>query len=221
MQTLIRLLHLVSPTLPIGSYAYSQGLEQAVERGWVKDPASLAEWCDGLLRYSLGQVDIPILHRCYPMWRAEDMTGVRYWSQMLLACRETAELRAEERIRGGALMRLLAGLDMVDAACWASCPDVTVLTGFSLAASRWQIALNDAAQGYAWSWLENQVLAGMKLIPLGQTAGQRVLFELAEAIPAVVAQGFRCDDDEIGAAAPALAIASSWHETQYTRIFRS
>jgi urease accessory protein len=75
--------------------------------------------------------------------------------------------------------------------------------------------------GYAWSWLENLVLAGVKLVPLGQSDGQRLLLRLAEALPAAVDQGLTVPERDIGASLPALALASSLHETQYSRLFRS
>ena len=95
------------------------------------------------------------------------------------------------------------------------------LAGYAFAAEQWKIELQDAALGYLWGWLENITLSGVKLIPLGQTAGQQVLAELSEAIPGIVDEGLRLPDDQIGASCTAMAIASSLHETQYTRLFRS
>mgnify|MGYP001825662303 FL=1 len=92
---------------------------------------------------------------------------------------------------------------------------------FALACAAWEIPLRDAALGYAWSWLENLLLAAVKLIPLGQTAGQQLLHRLSADLPGAVAQGLTLEDDAIGASTPALAIASSLYETQYTRLFRS
>jgi urease accessory protein len=92
---------------------------------------------------------------------------------------------------------------------------------FALAAVHWKIGLEDCLLGYAWGWTENQVAAAIKLVPLGQTDGQRVQLKLAERLPATVARAMKVEDDDIGAGAPALAIASACHETQYTRLFRS
>lgn len=217
----LRLLQLVSPALPIGAFTYSQGLEWAVEAGWVTDDAGLSDWLTGLAEDGLCHVDLPVLARQYRAIVKHDWSSLSHWSHTLLACRETRELRDEENNRGRALISLLADLGLLDdepdRRPFALCQSA----GFALAAVRWEIPLEQAALGYAWGWLENQVAAGVKLIPLGQTAGQRVTAELAEGLPAMVARGLDVGDEEIGASAPALAIASSRHETQYTRLFRS
>jgi urease accessory protein len=217
----LRLLHLVSPSLPIGGFAYSQGLEWAAESGWVKDADGLADWLDGLLATSLARVDLPVLARLYDACEAKDTERLADWAQVLLASRETAELRAEERNRARALTTLLPSLAVPVAEGWRPGLETCQAAGFALAAAAWQIALRDAALGYAWSWLENLVLAGIKIIPLGQTAGQQVLYRLAARVPDAVDQGLTLEDDAIGASATALAVASCRHETQYTRIFRS
>ena len=90
-----------------------------------------------------------------------------------------------------------------------------------MAITQWNIPLKQAAQGFAWAWLENSVIAGVKLIPLGQVAGQRILRDLTEPLSQAVEAGLYLDDDDIGSSSPALAYASARHETQYTRLFRS
>jgi urease accessory protein len=218
---LLRLLQLVSPALPIGAFAYSQGLEWAIEGGWVKDEADLESWLEDLLRGSLIHVDLPALARLYQACTRGDAHALVRWSSWLLACRETAELRAEERQRGRALAALLADLGVPGAKRWRSLLESSQIASFALAAQADGIALRDALLGYAWSWLEGQVLAGVKLVPLGQTAGQRVQRHLGRRLPSAVQTALTLADDELGATTPALAIASSRHETQYTRLFRS
>lgn len=220
-QPLLRLLHLVSPSLPTGAFSYSQGLEFAVESGWVHEAASLEGWIHDQLATSIMWTDVPILVRMYNACRAGDEKLLDSWCSLLLACRETLELRMEEQNRGRALAVLLQGLDLAQAGEWRKTLSRSQLAGYSLAASAWNIALQEAALGYVWAWLENQVLAGVKIIPLGQTAGQCILSSLAGHIAAAVRQGLEVDDDAIGASCPALAIASSLHETQYTRLYRS
>lgn len=221
----LRLNQLISPALPIGAFTYSQGLEWAVEAGWVKDARSLECWLSGLLQHNLPAVDLAILKRLYRACERADQAAIAHWNGLLLACRESAELRAEEQQRGRALANLLREMGLFTEAgngsSWRDVLSQTQAAGFAFAALRWQIPLQDAALGYAWSWLENQVSAGVKLIPLGQTAGQRLLLKLAESLPAAVQRGLRLGDDQIGASAPALALASARHETQYTRLFRS
>ncbi|HXI56301.1 MAG TPA: urease accessory UreF family protein [Polyangia bacterium] len=220
---LLRLLQLCSPALPVGAFAYSQGLEPAVVAGWVRDEETAAAWIGGLLRGSLATLDLPALVRLHAAWRTGDAcTGtVDDWTAFLSACRPSAELQAEDRHLGGNLARVLAGLGLSEAAAWMARADVTYAAMFALAAARWEVPLGAALSGYAFVWCETQVSAAVRLVPLGQSAGQRVLSSLAAAIPAVVAQAITVTDDDMGAAAPSLAIASALHETQYSRLFRS
>jgi len=216
-----RLLQLVSPSLPIGAYSYSQGLEWAVEAGWVTDPASLGDWVADLMDGNLRYWDLPLLVRLYRAAVDHDHEALAHWAALSLAGRETAELRSEEHNKGRALASLLDKLGKLDAdaprATLASCQ----LAGYAWTAQRWRIPLADAVSGYAWSWLENGILAGIKLVPLGQTAGQALLLELGDRITATVAAAQALDDHELGCSAPALAIASAAHEAQTTRLFRS
>ena len=218
---LIKLLQLVSSTLPTGSFSYSQGLEWAVENGWVKDSESLTAWLTDCLARSLSGVDLPILREMYHGCSKQDWQRLEYCCDLLLACRESRELQEEERQRGRALSVLLRDLQMIpDVGCFnLLCR--SQLAGFAFAAYSWQIDLTTAATGYLWAWLENQIIAGVKIIPLGQTAGQRLLLNLGELLSKIVHDGLARKNNEIGAASPALALASSLHETQYTRLYRS
>lgn len=218
---LLRLLQLVSPGLPIGMYSYSQGLERAVHDGWISNAEETREWLHALMYNALGRVDAPILFRLHDAWADQDDDGIEHWNQTLAAYRETAELRAEDRQTGQALARLLVDLGLPEAKVWLRRTDATLPTLFSLAATRWQIDKADAVAGYLWSWLENQVLCAVKLVPLGQVAGQRLLQDLAAEIPALTEQALAFDDDEIGGSCFGLALASSRHEAQYSRLFRS
>jgi len=218
---LLRLLQLCSGTLPIGGFTYSQGIEWAVECGWINDQATLTGWLTDLIDTSLVQVEIPVLTRLYCACEQDDQTALAYWSDWLLASRESRELRDEERNRGRALASLLVDLDIPQAAEWRDTLAGCQSAGFALACHAWQIPLQQAAQGFAWAWLENLALAGVKLIPLGQTAGQRVLRDLGDVAGHAVHRGLSLPDDDMGGSCPALAIASSRHETQYTRLFRS
>ncbi|WP_445372877.1 urease accessory protein UreF [Methylomonas sp. HW2-6] len=219
--SLLRLLQLVSPSLPIGMYSYSQGLETAVQDGWVTNAEQTGDWLRGLLHNALGKVDAPLLARLYDAWQAGDMQAVEHWSQTLNAYRETAELRAEDKQTGQALARLLVNLEMPEAQAWQKRPDATLATLFGLAAVRWQIDKADTVSGYLWGWLENQVLGAIKLVPLGQVAGQQLLQRLAGELPALVGQTLIMTDDQIGGSCFGLALASSRHEMQYSRLFRS
>jgi urease accessory protein len=138
-----------------------------------------------------------------------------------MATRPSAELQMEDRHLGAALARLLAGLGVADAAPWPARDDVTFAAMFALAARRWDIPASAAAHGYAFAWAEAQTSAAVRLVPLGQSAGQRILVAAGAAIPAAVARALALADDDVGAAAPRLAIASARHEAQYSRLFRS
>ncbi|MGD8885480.1 MAG: urease accessory protein UreF [Gammaproteobacteria bacterium] len=217
----LRLWQLISPALPIGAFAYSQGLEYAVEKNWVYDEMSAQQWISGLLKHSLCYLDIPILSRIYDAWNANDLEAVIYWNQYLQVARESRELLTEDRQIGGTLKQLLASLGVQLVDDWPEDEQPGFAAMFALAAAHWKIPVSDTCQGFLWSWTENQVAAAIKLVPLGQTAGQRILSAVVDEIPQAVAEGLSLADDEIGMTAHGLGIASALHETQYTRLFRS
>jgi urease accessory protein len=219
--SLLRLLQLTSPALPIGAFAYSQGLEHAVNAGWVSDEASARAWIVGLLEESLAGLEVPVLGRLERAFVADDEDEARRWNELLLASRGSAELRAEEQRLGSALARLLVTLDVSGAERWAAMPEVSHLAMFALAAARWEIPGATAAGGYLFSWAENQVGAASRLVPLGQSSAQRILSRAGEVIPGALARGLALADDDIGFCAPGQAIGAALHETQYSRIFRS
>lgn len=218
---LVRLLHLVSPTLPTGAFTYSQGIEWAVETGWLRTATDLEAWVMDQLEQSVAPLDLPLLPRMARAIATENDTVLERWIECLLAGRESAELRAEEGQRGRALMDLLLAWALPRADALRPLLARSQTAGFAFAAQRWGIDERAMAHGYAWAWMENLVLAGIKIVPLGQRQGQQVLERLAVRIPDAVQSALTLADDEIGASSPALAIASANHETQYTRLFRS
>ncbi|WP_018276305.1 urease accessory UreF family protein [Teredinibacter turnerae] len=217
---LLHLMHLVSPALPVGAYAYSQGLEYAVDSGWLTEPGELQYWITGVLEHSVGHLDLPVLLRIYRAWKAAALDEVDRWNDFVRANRETAELLLEDEQLGLALQRLLVSLQTEGADERLSSPPCFV-TQFALAGVRRDIAEEDLLYGFAWSWLENQVAAATKIVPLGQTQAQQTLVAMMEKIPAVCAHALTLQDDELGVGLPALAMASSRHERQYSRLFRS
>lgn len=218
---LLRLLNLTSPALPIGSFHFSQGLEDAVERRLVVDAATAGDWIAGLAAQSVGTLDLPMLLRLHAAWTDKRPPWALRLSARLIAARETAELRAEDRHLGSALARVLIEHGIDEAKPWIGNADASHAALFALAAARWDICAQDAATGYLWSWCENQVLAAIKLVPLGQSAGQRLLGQLIERIPEIVETAATLEDDDIGIASPMQGIASARHESQYSRLFRS
>lgn len=220
-KSLLKLMRLTSPSLPIGGYSYSQGLEFAVSSGWVHDVPTAVDWIEGLLKNSLVNLDLPVLKRLYQSWQELDTKNINYWNSVLAASRDSFEIQEEDRQMGKALARLLVDLDLSEAKPFSSPPFGNFLTLYSLAAVKWNISLNDAASGFLWMWVENKVLGAIKLIPLGQTDGQKILSTLIEVISQVTERGLYLPDDEIGYTAPGQGIASALHETQHTRLFRS
>jgi len=222
---LLRLLHLASPALPIGAFHFSQGLEYAVECGWVKDEATALDWINGLASASLGTLDLPVLGRLHAAWRQDATQDVLRWNAFLIASRETEELRAEDRHLGSALLRVLIELELsteifpLNAA--NTPPGVSHATAFAFACARWNVEPEACSMTYAWAWVENQVLAAVKLVPLGQSAAQRMLHALCARIPLLVERALKLADSDIGISAALSAVASGRHETQYSRLFKS
>jgi urease accessory protein len=218
---LLRLLQLTSPALPIGAFAYSQGLEAVVEQGAIADDATAAAYLTGVLHDGMARLDLPILARLCTAFVARDDTAAERWSTRLLASRETAERRLEDQHLGRALARLLADQGVTEAAAWRESPGVTHAALFALGGARLGVAPEAVLLGFAFSWAENQVGALSRLMPLGQLAAQRVLSALAVEIPRALELAMALLDDELGATLPGLALASALHETQYTRLFKS
>jgi urease accessory protein len=214
-------MQLVSPLFPVGGYAYSQGLEQAIEQGWVSSPQSLYEWLQGLLRNGVARLDLPILVRAHAAWLAGDAARAEKLTQLTLALRGSRELFEEDRKLGRALARTLHGLQFAEASLHSEQHSTSYPVLFALACAKWAIPVRSAALAFAYVWCETQVSAASRLMPVGQTDCQRVLSQLLEAIPTAVDVALQLDDADIGSLAPAHAIASAWHETQYSRLFRS
>jgi urease accessory protein len=221
---LTRLLQLASPALPVGAYSYSQGLEAAVEAGTVRDAASAQTWIGDALRFSMARLEAPLWRRLYAAWSAGDLEEVRELNDVFLCTRETAELRAETLQMGWSLRSLLLELDGFEAAALEQLKapeEISFPAAFSFAASHWRIPERDALTAYVWSWLENQVMAAVKAVPLGQTQGQRLLAALGPKLVLISGDDSAVLADKMNNYCHGLAIASSVHETQYSRLFRS
>ncbi|WP_217423319.1 urease accessory protein UreF [Uliginosibacterium aquaticum] len=222
---LVRLLHLASPALPVGAFSYSQGLEWAVESGAVTSEAAAQRWIRDALHLALARCEAPALIGLLRAWKAGNACEVARLNAEFIATRETSELRAETLQMGYSLARLLRDLpDTPEATKTAllELREIAFPTPWATAAAHWQIEELDAANAYLWAWLENQVMAAVKLVPLGQTAGQRMLVALAEDLPALALEAVRrADTEDWENFTPGMTLASSQHETQYTRLFRS
>lgn len=216
-RALLGLLRLSSAALPVGAYAYSQGLEWAVAQRWISNARELADWLDGLLQGPLACWDVPLLARLHHALQDADTEALQHWNAWLLAGRGTAELRTEDLQMGAALLQLLPAdtlpVTMPQAISWT--------TAFAAAAHGYHIQLPQTVLGYLWAWTEQQVLAATKLMPLGQRAAQQLLVQLQDAILAAADHGLALPDERLGAASPGWMLACMLHETQYSRLFRS
>jgi len=231
---LLGLMQLVSPALPIGAFAFSQGLESAFELDWVRDEASLAEWLSGVLEDGLTRCELPVLARLHQAFGQADRetasATVATWDEWLAATRETAELAAEDSRLGASLKRLLGSLDLLPRDQQLQSKDLLTsllphqagyVTLFAYTAHLRGVSVRQTLLGFAWAWLENQLAVACKALPLGHTAAQRVIEQLRPALVDAVNQALALEDDELGPVLPGLALASALHETQYSRLFRS
>ena len=217
----LRLMQLASSALPVGSFTWSQGLEWAVEIGWVKSVDDFSAWQIQQMEQNFFTVDLPLLARLYRACEQDDLDAPRRWSAYLLACRETRELRDEERSRGAAFTRLVTDWEADCSREWRTLFVDSQLCGMAWLGVRWRIPLTELALSLGYSWIESAVMAGVKLVPFGQQAAQQLIIDLSDHFAAGFEEAFLRDDDALGAATPLSAIASARHETQYSRLFRS
>jgi len=223
--SLIRLLHLASPALPVGAFSYSQGLEWAIESGSITTEAAAKQWIGDALHFALARCEAPALIALMRAWSSEDKHEIKRLNAEFIATRETSEIRAETLQMGYSLARLLRDLDDMPAGyreALGEMSEIAFPTAWAAAAATWQLGEHDATTGYLWAWLENQVMAAVKLVPLGQTAGQRMLAALATHLPQLANDAIaRAADNDWENFTPGMTLASCLHETQYTRLFRS
>lgn len=211
--------------MPVGAYTYSQGLEWAVEAGRIRNEADAGAWISDLLTYGIGRFEAPLVIRLMDDWTHGKTAAIRRLDADFLASRESAELRAESLQMGFSFKRLLADLrdpvlepmrELIQD--W---PEIAFPTVWSGLAAIWGVAPLAAVSGYLWSWAENQVMAALKAVPLGQAAGQRVLAEIGLRIHDVARTAMTLPESDWSNFTPAFALGSVRHEPQYSRLFRS
>jgi urease accessory protein len=218
----LSILQLASPGLPVGAYSYSEGLEMLVEKGIISDSASLQHWLEAELRYGAVRLDAAVMVRAAQSGTIDNIAKLCYWNLWLSAARETQELRTSSWQMGRSLSQLLGKLQPeimpVVNAVGEPC---NYAIAFGMAAAHWQINIQAALLAYLHSWASNLMTAGVKLIPLGQTAGQELLLDLQPLIITAVSEILALEDDQLSCCSWGLSLASMQHETQYTRLFRS
>ena len=222
--SLLQLIWLASPALPVGGFSYSEVLEAAVDRFGVLDEASSQAWLCDQLHLTLARSDLPAVAQAIAAWRANDGLRVNALNDWVLQTRESSELRQQTEQMGRSMMDWLrtqhaddATMQMHTRVCASPCYPIAS----ALALSQTQASVHDCLLSYAFGWAENMTQTAVKAVPLGQSAGQRILARLAAEIPQAVAQALHVKDNERQSFAPMLAILSAQHETQYSRLFRS
>jgi urease accessory protein len=216
---LLQLIWLASPALPIGGFSYSEGLESAVDRALVTNEETAAAWLLDQLHLSLSRCDLAVIGQAIAAWQAEDVTRIAGLNAWVLQTRETSELRQQTEQMGRSFVEWLKTVQPEVAA--RAKDQLTYPVAFALAASAGAASTRDCLLAFAFGWAENMMQAAIKSVPLGQSAGQRILRALAAQIPAAVDHALVLADDQRQAFSPVLAILSAQHETQYSRLFRS
>lgn len=220
---LLQLIWLASPALPIGGFSYSEGLEAAIEQGLVHNEASASDWLVHQLHLTQSRGDLAVLAQAIPAWQAHDVARLQALNDWVMATRESAEMRLQAEQMGRSLLDWLRNLQQASDTqldCCAQLPPTYPLA-MALALSLAQAPIEQALQASAFGWAENMTQAALKGVPLGQSAGQRMLARLALEIPQAVQTALHLDDAKRQAFSPMLAILSARHETQYSRLFRS
>ncbi len=212
--SLVHALHLFSPSLPIGAFAFSQGLEAAIETGHVRDSESLSRWCESVMRFSLTTLDCHYAVRAY---RATSDSTFLEINAEILASRETHELLQEDLLLGAAFKKWAVdqGIDVPDA------HEYSLIYLYGWVAARYEFPEDWLISGILWSWLENQMIVAAKAIPLGQKALQNILANLKPQISVCVDQSLESLSTDSSSTVPLLSILSAQHEAQYSRLFRS
>ena len=218
--SLLQLIWLASPALPVGGFSYSEGLEAAIEWAGVGNEESASEWLAGQLHLSLARSDLAVVVQAIPAWRSGEIARIGELNDWVLQTRESAEFRLQTEQMGRSFVEWLK-LRHADAAAVFGALPASYPLAFAFAASRTEASVRDACLAFAFGWAENMAAAAVKAVPLGQSAGQRILGRLAAEIPAAVDRALAVADDERQAFSPMLAVLSARHETQYSRLFRS
>ena len=225
-RSLYKLMTWLSPAFPVGAFSYSHGLEWAVEDGLVPDEARLADWIAAGLAHEFGAVGAGQLRAAHDAAANHDADALRAAIIEARAWQPTREFALESLAQGKAFIATLRDvLPPSPALAWAAPviegEAIAYSSAVGLAAALNGIGLRETLVAYFQAFTGNLVSAGIRLIPLGQTAGQRIMVKLEAPILAAAEAALTRDPRDIGTAAPMADWASMKHETQYTRLFRT
>ena len=217
-RNLLRLLTWLSPSFPVGAFSYSHGLEWAIEVGEVRDRASLSAWVEDIATHGAGRNDLVLMSEAWHAAMAQDGARLSAVAELAVALSPSAERALETEAQGEAF-RQAVGTAWPEAAC--SLPKTPYPIAVGVAAAGCGIALKPALTAYLHALAANLVSAGLRLIPLGQSDGVRILAALEAPILAQADWAVNSNLDDLGGFSMIADIASMRHETQYTRLFRS
>ncbi|NRA66014.1 MAG: urease accessory protein UreF [Pseudobacteriovorax sp.] len=209
---------MTSPNLPIGGFSWSQGLEGAVSLGLVADQESLCQWLETVLSKSLVYNELATMSHAYQASSRQDAETLAHLDHLLMATKETKELRDESLQMGKALQKMLRE---THPEIWLSLETYSYEVLFAEFVQQQSVPIDVALAAFVWSWLENQVMAATRLISIGQVATQKILVQFQQTIPSLVTQSQTIGEDDIGFSLPSLFFSSACHESQYSRLFRS
>jgi len=223
-RALYRLMTWLSPSYPLGAFSYSHGLEYAVETGLVRDDEALGDWAATAVRFGAGRSDGALLVASWRAATACDRAALDEVAELASAWRGTAETALESRAQGAAFLtttRTAWPHPLLDALALRHRGELSLPVAVGAAAAAHEVPLAAALTAYLHAFAGTLVSAGVRLIPLGQSAGQRLVAALEPVIAEAARSLLAAPLDEIGTAAPVIDRCSMRHETQYTRLFRS